>query len=424
MNIAILGYGVEGESVFNYYHAKYPGASFVVYDNNEKPKNPLPEGVRFIGGVADFKGIEADIAVKTPSIPPWEVEVTGEVTTMTREFLRKCPAPVIGVTGTKGKGTTSSLIKSILEAAGKRVWLVGNIGIGAFDVLGQIQPEDVVVYELSSFQLWELDVSPHIAVVLGIEPEHLDVHKDLADYIGAKANIAKHQKPEDSLIYKIGNEYVESIADQSPAAKIPYPSSAAAHVSGGMFYYGEQQLCSVEVMKIPGVHNQDNACAAIAAAWPWAHDGETIAQGLATFEGLPYRIELIRTLNDVSYYNDSYSTAPAATDVALKAVARPTILIVGGFDRGYNYSEMAAVIASHPEIKKTLLIGQVSPKVAEHLVEGSYEQFNDLDVVIQRASALAMAGDAVLFSPGFASFDMFTNFTDRGKRFTEAVSLL
>lgn len=424
MNIAILGYGVEGESVFNYYHAKYPSASFAVYDNNEKPKNPLPGGVRFIGGVADFKGIEADVAIKTPSIPPWEVEVTGEVTTMTREFLRECPAPVIGVTGTKGKGTTSSLIKSILEAAGKKVWLVGNIGIGAFDVLGQIQPEDIVVYELSSFQLWELDVSPHIAVVLGIEPEHLDVHKDLADYIGAKANIAKHQKPEDSLIYKIGNEYVESIANQSAAAKIPYPSNAAAHVSGGMFYYGEQQLCSVEVMKIPGVHNQDNACAAIAAAWPWVHDSETIAKGLATFEGLPYRIELIRTLNDVSYYNDSYSTAPAATDVALKAVARPTILIVGGFDRGYNYSEMAAVIASHPEIKKTLLMGQVSAKVAEHLVQGSYEQFNDFDAVISRASALAMAGDAVLFSPGFASFDMFTNFTDRGKRFTEAVGLL
>src|SRR5207253_581260 len=150
-----------------YYHAKYPDATFVIYDNKQEPKNAVPDGVEFVGGVVDFKGITADLAIKTPAIPPWNVEVSGEVTTMTREFLKQCPAPVIGVTGTKGKGTTSSLIKSILDAAGKKTWLVGNIGVGAFDVLEQIKSDDVVIYEMSSFQLWTLDVSPQVAVVLG-----------------------------------------------------------------------------------------------------------------------------------------------------------------------------------------------------------------------------------------------------------------
>ncbi len=429
MNIAILGYGVEGESIFNYYHAKYPSASFAVYDNNEKPKNPLPGGVRFIGGVADFKGIEADIAVKTPSIPPWEVEVTGEVTTMTREFLRECSAPVIGVTGTKGKGTTSSLIKSILEAAGKKVWLVGNIGIGAFDVLGQIQPEDVVVYELSSFQLWELDVSPHIAVVLGIEPEHLDVHKDLADYVSAKANIAKHQKPEDSLIYKIGNEYVESIADQSAAAKIPYPSNAAAHVSGGMFYYGEQQLCSVEVMKIPGVHNQDNACAAIAAAWPWVHNGETIATGLAAFEGLPHRLKFVRELDNVKYYDDSIATTPGSAIAALAAFAEPKILIVGGSYKGATYEHLAAEIVK-TNMRYVYIIGDEAPKIQEALEATGMSDYLNLGTlvtmgeIVEAAKAMARPGDVVILSPACASFGMFKNYSDRGEQFIQAVQNL
>ena len=197
MNIAILGYGVEGESAYRYYRAKYPDAIFTAYDNKPEPKNPLPSDVRFVGNREDFKGITADIAIKTPPIAPWNVGVTGTVTSITREFIKNCPAPIIGVTGTKGKGTTASLIRSILDAAGKKTWLVGNIGIGALDVLDQIQSEDIVVYELSSFQLWDCDVSPHVAVVLGIEPEHLDVHRDFDDYVRAKANIGRHQSNKD-----------------------------------------------------------------------------------------------------------------------------------------------------------------------------------------------------------------------------------
>ncbi|HEY0894153.1 MAG TPA: Mur ligase family protein, partial [Cellvibrio sp.] len=192
MNIALLGYGVEGQSAYKYYSRLHPDATFTVYDSQPQPTVQLPEGVKFVGGLKDFKGITADLAVRSPSIPPWQIQVTGEVTSVTREFLKKCPAPVIGVTGSKGKGTTCSMIKAMFDATTKKAWLVGNIGVGALDVLDQIQPRDVVVYEMSSFQLWDCDVSPHVAVVLGIEPEHLDIHKDFEDYVMAKGNIAKH----------------------------------------------------------------------------------------------------------------------------------------------------------------------------------------------------------------------------------------
>jgi UDP-N-acetylmuramoylalanine--D-glutamate ligase len=423
MNIALLGYGVEGESAYKYYQAKYPDAIFTAYDNKTETKNPLPDGVKFVGGVKDFKGITADIAVKTPPIAPWNVEVTGEVTTITREFLKNCPAPVIGVTGTKGKGTTSSLIKSILDASGKKTWLVGNIGTGAFDVLNQISPDDIVVYELSSFQLWDADVSPHVAVVLGIEPEHLDVHKDFNDYVRAKANIAKHQKPGDKVIYKKGNQWSEQIAEASAGERIPYLDTAGIHANDGSFYVGEQKLCSTDVLQIPGEHNVENACAAIAAAWEWVQSADVIAKGLASFAGLPYRIQLIRELDGVKYFNDSYSTAPAATNVALNAVAGPVVLIAGGYDRGYAYEDMATVIKRHDSILKTILIGQTGPLVAEHLEANTYELVGNLEEALTRAKDLAR-GATVLFSPGFASFDMFSNFTERGKQFTELVEKL
>ncbi len=424
MNIAILGYGVEGESVYNYYHKKYPDAFFTIYDNNEQTKNPLPDGVKFVGGIKDFKGIKTDIAIKTPAIPPWNVEVTGEVTSVTREFLKNCPAPVIGVTGTKGKGTTASLIKSILDTAGKKTWLVGNIGVGAFDVLDQVSPNDIVVYELSSFQLWDSDVSPYVAVVLGIEPEHLDVHKDFDDYINAKSNITKHQQPTDVAIYKYTNEYSAAIAAASPGKRIPYLYEAGSYIKDGYFYFGDQKICATDVMRIPGDHNKENACAAIAAAWQWVQDPAIIEKGLSEFEGLPFHIELIRELDGVKYYNDSFSTAPAATRVALKAIPDPTLLIAGGYDRGYNYKEMADVILEQQNVKKVLLIGQTGPKIAEYLPKELYEIKDDFHDTVNRARELAEGGDAVLLSPGFASFGMFPNFTVRGQQFTELVEQL
>lgn len=428
MNIAILGYGVEGKSAYNYYRAKFPDAQFTVYDNNQQPKESLPEGSKFVGGVKDFRGIAADLAIKTPAISPRDVEVSGEVTTLTREFLKACPAPVIGVTGTKGKGTTASLIKLILDAAGKRAWLVGNIGVGAFDVLHQIKPTDIVVYELSSFQLWDSDVSPHVAVVLGIEPEHLDVHKDLDDYIAAKSNIAKHQKPEDFVVYRTGNQYAEQIGLLSAGTKVVYPDSGAAHVENGYFYYGTQELCPAAALKLPGEFNRDNACAAISAAWPWVKDGNDIERGLQAFEGLPHRLKYVRTVNDVDYYDDSIATTPGSAIAALTAFNEPKIIILGGSNKGASYDELAqTIVKTSDSLRRVLLIGSEAARIEETLKSVGFARYTNLgpsvtmDAIVKSAAGVAEPGDVVILSPACASFDMFKDYADRGNQFIAAV---
>ena len=429
MNIALLGYGVEGESAYKYYRAKYPDAVIVAYDQHAEPKNTLPADVKFVGGVSDFKGIDADLAVKTPPIAPWNVEVTGEVTTITREFIKQCPAPVVGVTGTKGKGTTSSLIKSILDAAGKKTWLVGNIGVGALDVLDQISSEDIVVYELSSFQLWDLDVSPHIAVVLGIEPEHLDVHKDFEDYLGAKANIAVHQSRDDVVIYKADNQYAEDIARQATSTMIAYPHQDGAHVAEGKFYYGDQVLCSVDVLKLPGAHNQDNTCAAIEAVWPWVQDGETIARGLAAFTGLPHRLKLVRELDGVKYYDDSIATTPGSAIAALAAFEQPKVIILGGSYKGATYDELAAKVAES-DVRQVILIGSEASNIEAAMKSKGVTHYKNLGLtvtmtdIVNEAKAAAQSGDVIVLSPSCASFDMFKSYADRGEQFIRAVEAL
>lgn len=428
MNIAILGYGVEGESTYKYYRAKYPEAIITVYDNNIEPKKSLPSDVKFVGGVKDFKGIVADLAIKTPAIPPDLVQVTGEVTTMAREFLKVCPAETIGVTGTKGKGTTCSLIKSILDSAGKRAWLVGNIGVGAFDVLERIKPSDVVVYELSSFQLWDMDISPHVAVVLGIEPEHLDVHKDFEDYLGAKANIAKHQKQEDTVIYLDGNPYSGQIAKQSQGKAVSYPSDSGAHIYEGKFYYDEQELCSVAALKLPGVHNRENACAAISAVWPWVKDGSHIERGLESFYGLPHRLKLVASVNEVQYFDDSIATTPGSAIAAIRSFTAPKVMIIGGSDKGATYDELASVIMDNLDtMRRVLLIGAEAPKIEAAFKSAGFARYTrydtslSMDKLVKTAASVAEPGDVVILSPACASFGMFKNYADRGDQFIRAV---
>lgn len=447
MNIAILGYGVEGESVYNYYRAKYPEASFTVYDNKAEPKKPLPEGVEFVGNVTDFKGITADLAVKTPAIPPWEVKVTGEVTTMTREFLKTCPAPVIGVTGTKGKGTTASLIKSILDAAGKKTWLVGNIGVGAFDILDQIQPDDIVVYELSSFQLWDIDVSPHIAVVLGIEPEHLDVHKDFDDYLQAKANIRRYQGIDDECLYHPTNEYARMVAatplvnapvvDREYGGSIEFakryaiPDDDQVYEKDGFFCVQGRQICSTDHLKLPGRHNIENACAAMSAVselWLGVTD-EQYAKGLESFTGLPHRLKFVRELDGINYYDDSIATTPGSAIAALAAFEQPKVIILGGSYKGATYGELAAKIAAS-DVRAVILIGEEAPKIEAAIKAQGVKNYKNLGLavtmtdIVNEAKNAAQPGDAVILSPSCASFDMFRSYADRGEQFIQAVQNL
>lgn len=429
MNIAILGYGIEGESAYGYFRKKYPEADIIAYDNNDRPKKTLPADVTFVGGRNDFKGIVADIAVKTPAIPPWNVQVTGQVTTITREFMEVCPAKIIGVTGTKGKGTTASYIKSILDAAGKKTWLVGNIGLGALDVLEKIHPDDLVVFEMSSFQLWEIDTSPHIAVILGIEPEHLDVHKDMNDYVMAKANITKHQKTDDIVVYRLGNKYVEDIVGLSKAQKIAYPSDNGAHVKQGKFFYGEQELCSASAVRLPGEHNKENACAAISAVWPWVKEGRYIEQGIQSFDGLPHRLKYVRSVDGVDYYDDSIGTTPGSSIAALASFQQPKVIILGGSSKGADFYPLIKAIKSS-DVRRVILIGSEGQKIEKLLKNSGIECYTQLGSnvtmkdIVREAKTSAAAGDVVILSPACASFDMFKDYADRGNQYIAAVNNL
>lgn len=430
MKIAIAGYGVEGESNYRYWNT--PDNQVVIIDEKQ-PSHPVPVDASLIVGEDAFAKLEGyDLAIRTAGLAPRKIKTNGKIWSATNEFFAKCPAPIIGITGSKGKGTTSSLIASILRAAGKTVHLVGNIGVAALDVLPEITADDVVVYELSSFQLWDAERSPHIAVVLMIEPDHLDVHADMADYIDAKAHIVRYQMAENSVIYNAKNEITVNIGRSSAAQQIPYQSPEAAHVGDDVFYYGDRVLCAVEALQLPGDHNQDNACAAIDAvlAFDSTITADAIEQGLRAFTGLPHRLKFVRTVNDVSYYDDSIATTPGSAIAAIHAFDAPKVLILGGSEKGADYGQLVDEIIASPSIRAVIAVGKTGGRIAELLAGKSatvpvtrLEEATMTDFV-EAATEAAQSGDVVILSPASASFDMFKNYSDRGDQFIACVQKL
>lgn len=427
MNIAIAGYGVEGKSSYAYFAAR--GHLVTILDQRNKISD-LPDGAKAILGEDAFASLDSyDMVVRTPSLAPGQIKNAKKVWSATNEFFARCPAPIIGVTGTKGKGTTSSLIASILEKGGKKVHLVGNIGQPALEVLDLVRAEDVVVYELSSFQLWDIEKSPHIAVVLMIEPDHLDVHTTFDEYITAKQKIVRFQTPNDIVIFNVQNNYAVEITSVSAATKIPVPTNEYVHVGEGYFWYGGKKICSVSSLKLPGAHNLDNACAAIAAAWPYVQDSKSIEQSLSDFDGLPHRLKFVREVGGVKYYDDSIATTVGSAIAAMRAFSAPKVIIMGGASKGIvNFEEVASVAVS-TRVKGVVLIGEQADKLQEVFEKqgvncrnlGSNTTMKD---IVRVASNLTEPGDVVILSPAHASYDMFKNYADRGDQFVGAVNEL
>lgn len=428
MKVAIAGYGIEGKANLDYYQRL--GAEVTILD--EKSVTEAPKGVHVISGPQAFADISSyDMVVRTASLRPDKLSQAKKVWSATNEFLAKCQAPIVGVTGTKGKGTTSSLIASILRAAGKTVHLVGNIGVPALEVLPRIRPEDIVVFEMSSFQLWDLEKSPSVAVVLMIEPDHLDVHQGMDEYLAAKANIRVHQRATDACYYHPTNQYSQRIAlsGEGLAAPCRYgvADDSGVYVDSNNFCVQGQQICSVSALQIPGAHNVENACAAISAARALGVDAAAVEAGLRAFTGLPHRIKFIRDVDGVRYFDDNYSSAPGATIAAVRAFSEPEILIAGGYDKHIQFDELAAAVAAQPNIKKVILIGQTRMKIAAALDSvGKSDLYvlsddTSLRPIVEMAKTFATAGDVVIMSPGCASFDMFRNFGDRGDQFIALV---
>lgn len=408
MNIAILGHGKEGKSAEAYF--KKRGENIKIFDNFTEEDIP------------SFGLDNYDLVFRSPSVKP-----CGNFSSVTKYFFDHCPCQIIGVTGTKGKGTTCSMIAKILETLGKKVWLVGNIGNPAIDVLDKISPEDIVVYELSSFQLWDLEKSPHIAVVLRIEPDHLNVHKDFQDYVDAKANITKHQTAADFCIYFKNNEDSVSVAEKSKGHQLSYPIENPNDTLNKI----------IDSLNVPGAHNKENAEAALLAVatsfnlplgdFVIKHEIELIS-AMSTFEGLPHRCQFVRELNGVKYYDDNFSTTLPSLEVALAAFKDENkVLILGGRDKsdGENNPIIINLLKHTKNLKAVVLMGE-----SGHVI---FDNFNDKSLNFILTESLKEAvetakkeaektpGSIVLMSPTAASFDMFKNAYDRGDQYQAVV---
>ena len=406
MKIAILGYGVEGKSVERFF-SKDPSNEIKIFESISKEE----------AAAMDFS--EFDLVFRAPSLHP---QPRDNWTSATRYFFQHCPAPIIGVTGTKGKGTTCSFTAAILKATGKTVHFLGNVGVPSLDILPEIKPDDVVVYEMSSFQLWDLEKSPHISVVLRIEPDHLDVHDGFEDYVNAKANIVRHQTADDYCIYYKDNADSVRISEKAGGKRLTYPYAETAEL--------DEILDNIQ---IPGAHNRENAEAAILAAACYynlsveefiAQYRDQIKAGVASFKGLPHHIEYVTEIDGIKYYDDSFASTYPAMEVAVRAFPNDrVILIAGGKNRHLNLEGVRQVIANEKNLLKTILIGETKQILAEGQDPARVELADTFEEAFDKANAAAkeLGANIVMLSPGAASFDMFKNFKERGEIFQRMV---
>ena len=435
MKVAIVGYGKQGRAAYEYWRAQ--GTDITICDIEEHME--LPDDVHQQLGELYLKRLDRfDLIVRGPKVHPHDLveantpEILQKVTSVTNEFLRVCPSRnIVGVTGTKGKGTTSTLIAKMLEADGKRVHLGGNIGIPPLDMLqNNIKPEDWVVLELANFQLIDLQYSPHIAVCLMVTPEHLDWHADTEEYYNAKTQLFRHQTSDDTAIFYDKNETSRRIASTSKGWKVPYMAFPGGNVVDGDVVIDNQKICAVNELKLLGEHNWQNVCAAVTAVWKVNQNVTAMRNVLTNFSGLPYRIEFRRTVNDIRYYNDSFASAPLATMAALESIPGKKVTIIGGQDRGLELDQLAEdIVRLRADIRGIVLVGASAQRMADVLGEHDFRNFKiskakSMPGIVTAALEMALPGDAIVLSPGFPSFDMFKNFEDRGSQFNMAVDAL
>ena len=398
--VAILGYGLEGRDAEKYF--KKQDADITILDQ-KFDKDYLKDLDKY------------DLVVRSPGVYPFKPELKmANVTTPIQIFFDNCPAKIIGVTGTKGKGTTSTLIYEILKNAGKEVYLAGNIGKPYLDLLSVISDKSYIVLELSSFQLIDLTKSPHIAVILNITLDHMDWHKSKEEYVSAKKNIVKYQTKNDFAI--INSEY-------------EVPKSFIELTKGKVVLFNKNKLESEykEKLLLRGEHNLENIAAAVSVAKILKISEDTILDTVRNFKGLEHRLELVREVNGVTFYNDSFATGPQPTIAAIKSFSEPETLILGGSDKGLNYDELGKEIATSKQVNKIIIIGQVGPQIIKSLNSAGYRgsiinlKIKSMTKIVENAFRNTPRGGIVLLSPAAASFDMFANYKDRGNQFKEAV---
>jgi len=398
-SILILGFGREGKSTYNFIKKYVNYLTLAVADKN-KPEcdEKIYFGENYLDAVKDY-----DIVIKSPGIPFFNIDENITVTSQTELMLMVNRKNMIGITGTKGKSTTSSLIYCILKDAGKDVKLVGNIGIPIFDCLDEITDETILICEMSSHQLEYVKFSPHIAVLLNIYEEHLDHYSSYEDYQLAKVNIFRYQKSDDVIIYSNENklvcEYVNKYANGKKYS-FPYDYDVKSNLLGE--------------------HNKKNIMAARLVAHMYGVLEEDIKKSVIEFKGLPHRLEFIGEFDGVRYYNDSISTIPEATIAAVQSLDDVDTVIIGGMDRGIHYENFIEFLNSL-DVKNILLMYDTGRRIYRDLTRDGVKYVNDLEDAVRVAKVVTKKGKICLLSPAAASYGVFKNFEERGKVFCELV---
>ena len=448
--VAIIGLGVSNIPLIDYFYNKR--SKVTVFDSRNIDEIPIEiinkaknynmqifTGKEYLSNLKDY-----DLILRSPSCLPTVPELVKEekrgaiVTTEIELLMKMCPCKIIGVTGSDGKTTTTTLISEIIKNANYTCHLGGNIGIPLFTKLNEIKPEDVVVLELSSFQLMEMDVSPDIAVITNITPNHLNVHKDYNEYIEAKKNIFKNQNKDGIVVLNYDNDLTKNCNKEAEGKVIYFSSKEKLEngysVDGKIIKKCEdgvrKHIVDTKELQIKGIHNFENICAALAATATLV-DEESAVETIKKFKGVEHRIEFVKNIDGVKWYNDSASTTPTRLISALNAFDEERIiLIAGGADKNLDYSPVARPILE--KVNTLILIGQTAEKIF-NVVKKEQESKNiqikifmakTLEQAVDIASKNAKKNEVVLFSPASTSFDMFKSMYERGNLFKKIVSNL
>lgn len=448
--VAVLGIGISNTPLIKYLGRL--GVEVTAFDKAEKEE--LEPALRSLEGLKVEYSLGPDyleklwcfdVIFKTPKIrfdiPELlrEAKAGAEITSEMEVFCRLCPARIFGVTGSDGKTTTTTLIYKILEHSGYRCWLGGNIGTPLLDRIDEISGSDMVVLELSSFQLHTMRSRINTAVVTNLSPNHLDVHKSMQEYIEAKKNIFLYQNENDTLVLNYDNAITRSFAAEGPGRVIMFSRTndvdEGVVLAGGRIVYRhgsrELDIVAADEIKIPGVHNVENYMAAAAATADFVKPTDVRAVAVS-FGGVEHRSEHVRTVNGISFFNDSIGSSPTRTMATIRAFRDRVILIAGGYDKHLSYDEMGEVLAER--VKCLVLFGQTSDKIESALEAEVQRSRRGADIPVFRCASMeeavkiayenAVPGDVVLLSPASASFDHYKNFEERGNHFKKIVGEL
>ena len=447
--IAIIGLGVSNIPLLDYLYEKK--ANVTVFDErnlDDISKEIMDKITSYnftfhLGKncLQNLKGF--NVIFRSPSCLPTRFELQEEanrgaiVTTEIEMLMQMAPCKIIGVTGSDGKTTTTSLINAILRKAGYNTYLGGNIGTPLFTKLNEMTPDDIIVLELSSFQLMGMEVSPNISVITNITPNHLNIHKDYNEYIEAKKNIFRYQKENEIVVLNYDNEITKNCAKEANS-KVIFFSSKEKLDNGFIVDDGIIKECEDKVRKhilntkdviLRGTHNYENIATAIAATRTLV-DLDVAVEAVKEFKPVEHRLELVKEIDEIKWYNDSVSSSPTRTIAGLNSFDEEIILIAGGYDKNLDYTPIAKPIVD--KVKGLILLGQTSDKIFNAVKQELEDEHKELDIyvcdtleqTVLLAKKIAKPGQIVLFSPASASFDMFKNFADRGNKFKKLVNAL